>query len=479
MVGCMDGIRRSNCAAMQGIVAMGMFAICAGRAYGGQTMRVVIDPGVKYQRFEGFGQGHMGQHMPGWYTKYPAVVREKILDQLYSMDANSLGLRICRFCVPVGDAPGHDHMRRIPAVGNIAFEPEDGKFRWGGHEADLWYLQGAKRRGAVMYASWYGVPYWMSVSGCSAGSADGNSPNLKAGKEERFARHICDVLKHFKEEWGIEFEYVGAINEPDADWWKAGGPQPGCAVAPAQAAAIYKSLKGMLPGYGLKPELVAHDSAYLNTDWYVQEILKGPAGGDIAVIAAHQYITSADGITQWRQAARQSGKQLWMSEWGDWENAQGGDNKPYEQAMKYADKIHEAFESLRANAWIMWEPRFIFDEKEDGLVPRKAYWMVAQYSRFVRPGMRMVEASQADPNLKTTAWASGDGTLVIVTVNDREIETQVSYDVSRAGGMKVKEIRRTSRTEDLADRTTVAKLEGGRLVMDVPAGSVTTILLAK
>jgi O-glycosyl hydrolase len=442
------------------------------------AMRITIDASVRYQQFEGFGQGHMGQHMPGWYARYPASVREKILDALYTTGASGLGLKFCRFCVPVGDDPTHDHMRRIPPIGNMPFEPEDGKFEWAGHEADLWYLKGAQQRGAAMYASWYGLPYWLTVSGCSAGSADGNSPNLPAGKEDRFATHICQVLKNFKDAWDIDFQYVSPINEPEADWWKAGGPQPGCAVTSAQAVTIYKSLKGMLPRYGLSPRFVAYDAAYLNTDWYLQEMLRSPVAADLPVIACHQYITSDEGLAQWRQAAEKYKKRLWMSEWGDWTNAERGANRPWEQAMNYAGKIHEAFDKLRASAWIMWEPRFIFDETADGLVPRKAYWVIAQYSRFVRPGMHMIAASSAGDKCRTTAWLADDGAMVIVTLNDGPDPYAATYDIAAPAGLKLAQLWRTSQTEDLAALPLeAARLRDKALTMELPAGSVTTLIL--
>ena len=89
-------------------------------------------------------------------------------------------------------------------------------------------------------------PYWLTVSGCTGGSKDGKSNNLIAGKERRFAKHICDIVKHFGDAWGVHFEYVSPINEPDANWWKYEGGSPGCHVSDQQAAVIIQELAKQL-----------------------------------------------------------------------------------------------------------------------------------------------------------------------------------------------------------------------------------------
>ncbi len=451
-----------------------------------ETATVTIDPAVKYQVIEGYGEGGMDTFTPAWYTLFRPNIHEMILDSLYTMEgsqiAKGLGLNICRFLVPMGDNPVHDHMTNMIPLANKPFEPEDGVFTWEGHENLLWRAQGAAKRDAKMWASFYSPPYWLTVSGCTGGSKDGKSDNLIAGKEGRFAKHICDVVKHFQDEWGVDFEYVSPINEPEANWWKYEGGSPGCHVSDKQAAVIIKKLAKQLKSYGLKSKIQAYDAAYGNSYWYMENLLKSEIEPLIDVMSVHQYITDDKALNRWHELSVEYNKSLWSTEWGDWANAGYPNNKPYVQAIKYAQKLHEGFKILKANAWIIWEPGFIYDANMFWLQPRKSYWVIAHYTRHVRPGFQQIDSKVSVENCKTTAWTGPDGKrLVIVTVNDGKSGLTVDYDLSKYGNIKIKQIRRTSETEDYAEietRQTVSK----HLKMDMPAGSIMTIsasILAK
>lgn len=443
------------------------------------TAKVSIDPAVKYQTFEGWGEGGMDTFTPAWYTLFRPEIHEMILDSMYTMKGSKigkgLGLNICRFLMPMGDDPEHDHMKFMIPLANKPFEAEDGVFTWEGHEDILWRAKGAQKRGAKMWASFYSPPYWLTVSGCTGGSVDGKSNNLIEGKEERFAKHICDILKHFRDEWSIDFDYVAPINEPEANWWKAQGGSPGCHVTAEQAIVIIRELDKKLKAYGFDPEIHAFDAAYSNYYWYLDILLESDIEKLFSVITCHQYHSSEETMPVWRQRAVEYKKSLWMTEWGDWANAGYPNNKPYKQAMIYANKLHDAMKKMKVNAWIIWEPGFIYDADMFWLKPRKAYWVVAQYSRHIRPGYQQIDSKDSDKDCKTTAWIGENGKkLVLVSVNNSKDEISVSYDLSRFKGVKIDEVRVTSETQDYAEIKTEQKTSG-RLEMSMSGGSVMTI----
>ena len=145
------------------------------------------------------------------------------------------------------------------------------------------------------------------------------------------------------------------------------------------------------------------------------------------------------------------------------------------QALNYAKKIHEGLKVLKAEAWIIWEPGFLFDANMFYLTPRKAYWVVAHYSRHVRPGMQQVHSRDSLSECKSTAWIDPDGqSLVIVTFNDGKSGLSVKYDFSSFNNVKVNEIRLTSALEDYKKQTP-APITSGILLMDVPGGAIVTI----
>ncbi|MBI9019524.1 MAG: hypothetical protein JEZ07_19920 [Phycisphaerae bacterium] len=434
---------------------------------------VTIDSAKKFQVIEGYGQGNMEQSTPGWYHKYGKEGVKKILDTLYTLKDGGLGLNICRYPMPAADAPGHDHMRRLPKNANKPFEYEDGKFNWEGHEDVLWLGKGAAERGAIMWASWYGVPYWLSNSGCAAGSDDGGN-NLIAGKEKRFIKHVTDVLEHFRDEWDIEFDYVCPINEPEADWWKTKGGQPGCGVSVDQAIILFNELHKSLKSKKYDAKLIGYDAAYTNSTTYLDAFLKGEMRNKIDVLSCHQYITEEKALKRWATRARLNKKSLWMTEWGDWKLVKKDNETQTKQMMLYANKLHEAFEVLQANAWIMWEPSFILMGEKEGLVKRKSYWAVAHYSRHVRPGFRRVEVRYGKADPKTTAWVDKDiKKMVIVSVNDSDKDVKVRYEL-KGKNPKVVEIRKTGSDKNY-ELSAEYELKGNVLEVDMKSQSVMTI----
>ncbi len=447
------------------------------------TISVSIDPGRSFQTITGFGHGNMEQRTPLWYRTYGPEGAERICDTLYTLKDGGLGLTIYRYPMPANDAPDHDHMNRLTPHSNKPFEYAPGKFQWDGHDDVLWMGSGAVKRGARLWASWYGFPYWLSVSGCAAGSEDGRSNNLIEGKEVRFVRHIISVLTHFRDAWGLTFDWVGPINEPEADWWKTGGGQPGSHVSPEQAIVIYRALDKALQKHDFEVKLTAYDAAFTNTTAYLDTLLASDIKPAIDVLTCHQYVTSREGLEQWARRAEQFNKELWMSEWGDWNNAGSKEGMQTEQMMNYASKLHEAFDVLQASAWIMWEAGFLFNDGPEALEKRKSYWAVAHYSRHIRPGARRVGCQSRKPALTTAFQNAPDdsgksGSLVIVTVNSEHGDLDVHYTLESGNTFRIVQARRTSQQEDYAVCEDV-RLEDGLLTAALGPQSILTIELER
>ena len=461
------------------LVIAALTAVVHGAGISESKVTVQIDPAVKYQVIEGYGHGNMEQKTPVWYAMYDAKQRESILDDLYTLKDGGLGLNIYRYPMPAGDDPSHNHMRRLPAAANKPFEYADGKFNFDGHEDVLWMGTGAAKRGAKLWASWYGVPYWLSTSGCSAGSVDGKTGNLIAGKEERFVKHIIDIMNHFRDELGIDFDYINPINEPEADWWKVGGGQPGCHVSAEQAIILFSQLCKALKANSYDPKVIAYDAAFTNTVDYLKKLIDSEIADSVDILSCHQYITTEKGLKGWASIAKANDKGLWMSEWGDWTNTKKTPKSNIKQMLNYATKLHEAFDVLNANAWIMWEVGFIFDTEKSGLEKRKSYWATAHYTRHVRPGAVRISAKCGVDEIKTTAWLVGDngkgpGRLVLVTVNNGLFGRNVEYDLSAFKSPSILEVRRTSSDDDYK-LLPKPEVHDCSLILKVLERSVTTI----
>ena len=79
----------------------------------------------------------------------------------------------------------------------------------------------------------YSAPYWMTYSQDSAGNVDG-APNLPPEHYDELAHYQAEVVGHFYNNLGIQFQAFSPLNEPDVNWWVAGGRQEGMVVPDGQ-----------------------------------------------------------------------------------------------------------------------------------------------------------------------------------------------------------------------------------------------------
>ena len=120
----------------------------------------------------------------------------------------------------------------------------------------------------------------MTKSGCASGSTDGSN-NLKDDSYDAFADYLTEVVKHFRDSWGVTFRTLEPLNEPNASWWTANGSQEGCHFSPSNQQTIIKAVGAKLTSKGLTATTVGAsdensiDDAYNN----MRALRRRDAGG--------------------------------------------------------------------------------------------------------------------------------------------------------------------------------------------------------
>jgi O-glycosyl hydrolase len=174
--------------------------------------------------------------------------------------------------------------------------------------------------------------------------------------------------------------------------------------------------------------------------------------------------------------ARSLGKELWMTE--HFTNSNMSANA-WPNALAVGKEIHDSM-SANFSAYIWWYIRRSYGPiTEDGLVSKRGYLM-AQYSKFIRPGfVRVAATPPAAPDVYTTAYKNpayaGDGArLVVVAVNLSADPRDITLD---ADGSCVDGFTRytTSATKNVADDGLVA-LSEGRAAVTLEGQSVTSFV---
>jgi galactan endo-1,6-beta-galactosidase len=118
------------------------------------------------------------------------------------------------------------------------------------------------------------------------------------------------------------------------------------------------------------------------------------------------------------------GKTLWNTEYGDSDHS----------GVSLASNLNLDFRWLRPTAWCYWQALdwadwgLIDANVEDGWIgqPERKYYVLAHYTRHIRPGMIILDGSHGNT---VVAYDGSARKLVIITMNYNTAQT-VDYDLS-------------------------------------------------
>ncbi|WP_437585940.1 glycoside hydrolase family 30 protein [Sorangium sp. So ce1000] len=439
------------------------------------TELVTIDTDVLRQSFEGWGTSlcWWAHHVGGWDEAKRNAVVEAVVDPV-----NGLGYNIFRYNIGGGENPSHEHMkehREMPG-----FQRADGTFTWESDANQRAILLRIAERGAdpIFEAFSNSPPYWMTNSGCASGSSGGKD-NLKADAYDDFAHYLTEVVRHYRDEYGITFRTLEPLNEPYADWWKSNGSQEGCHFDRASQEKIIQEVAGQLAKKGLD-ETVVSASDENSMDDAVQNIGAFGAATRAAFqqLNVHSYAGSRRG--ELRRLATELGKRLWQSESGPLGQNISDDT---DAALFMAERIIKDLRELQPEAWVDWQSgdparswaSFTLNDREQSYAPIKRFYMHVGFSRYIRPGAVFVDVDSED--MVAAVSADGSSLALVVRNGDRNASRGYTFDLTRLPTVgPAAEVHRTSRTEDL-DRLPDMAIEDYRLVVTVPAFSVTTLVI--
>lgn len=453
---------------------------------------VLVDPAIEYQQVEGWGGSLCWwANIMGGYSDNDVL---KICDWI--TDPDGLNMNIFRFNIGGGDDPGHSHMRGdggdMPGYKASADAPYD----WSQDENQRRILQQliASRvaqtgeNDLILEAFSNSPPYWMTVSGCSSGSEEGNVPNLRSDMYEAFADYLTEVVKYYHDSLGITFHYLEPFNEPYSTWWKAFGGQEGCYFGQAEQEKMIRILYDVLSqkemlGYC---KITAMDSNSL--DECYNGIKEYKTEGDIlpklAKINAHSYFGSGSSRKNLAFFCHENDMKLWQSESGPL-NTRGTSD---ELILLMAARIITDMKEMKTPAWIDWQlaadnsPQWgilvgKYSEPTNPVTKGYAFYIRSQFSRFIKQGYTIIDVKDD----KTLAAMDPDRTeLVIVVANETDTEATHSYDL---GAFNITGDGERYRTREVnASYTekvfkTSLDLSGEILEYTAPAYSVTTFVI--
>jgi glucuronoarabinoxylan endo-1,4-beta-xylanase len=298
-----------------------------------------------------------------------------------------------------------------------------------------------------------------------------------------YADLLADYVLGFKTHMGFPLYSLSLQNEPSFDC-----DYESCDWTPKQFHDFLLVLNKEFTRKGvwkLNPKLkimATEDNNF--KDSQLSEVYADPATRNLVQIAAgHQYeygpwsmggslsnlFSERDNYQPNRfEASAALRKQVWMTEWNM--SAFNGTSE-LNRALVVAKVMHQDFTQSNLNAFVFWWSSSLMQ----GNRPAKLLWAMAQYSRFVRPGWRVVN-TQGTPQKGIYVTSFADPSMrkfAAVVVNTNPISTKVDLNFKGARGLSSVSVYRTSETENTklvgATPGPVKNLSGS-----VPASSVTT-----
>ena len=453
---------------------------------------VNIDPILKNQVLEGWGGSlcWWANIMGGFSDSKIKSICDWITDPV-----NGLNMNVFRFNIGGGDDPTHNHMRTdggaMPGYKASLTAPYDWNQDLNQRKITQQLIASRIAKAGVNDIQLVGFsnspPWWMTRSGCSAGSVEGNVTNLRADMFDDFADYLTEVAKHYHDSLGITFNYLEPFNEPDGNWWKALGNQEGCYFSTTDQMTEIRELYTKLSAKNMLDycQITANDANNIDNGYNALGSYK--SAGDIvpkmALVSVHTYGgNNRAGIASW---AKTNNKKLWQSESGP--ISIPGTNE--HNIMVMADRIITDVRDLKSTVWCDWQIggdggtnatwALIVSTYSNILNPITkgiAFYIRSQFSRYLKTGYTIIGN---DAGNVITAMSPDEKELVVVVSNQNTYTQKYSFDLSKFSGFgKVQQVRtRVQESLGVKNSLTLFNITGNTIDYDALSESVTTFIV--
>lgn len=494
-----------------------------------QSIKVyVVDKNITYQEIDNFSASDAWRcHFVGKY--WPQEKKEEIADLLFKREfdekGNPKGMALTNWRVNVG--AGSYENREAKEVNNSwnrteCFLLPDGTYDFSKQVGQQWFMKAAKERGVNNFLFFTNsAPYFMTRSGATV-STDRNYINLQEDKFDDFARFLVNCTKHFRG-LGYDVNYISPINEPNVEW-HTNAFQEGSFATKSDIYRLVAELdkvieeeqvetKILIPELGELKCLFEVDSAANMPDDIIHSMFY--KNGEYSVlgfknlfncVAAHDYWTAyppkllVDIRTDLRKALEQNGHQtkFWASEYCILEKnkeitMEPSPIKSINLGLYVARIIHSDLALANASAWQWWTALSMGEDvpiqllpmkdsstesiKYDGIIsPTKMFWTTANYSFFIRPGMKRIDVKpthivsdlEAATSLMVSSYTDNKEIItVIINYTDKEELLDLKCEKAKTGKLYVTSI----------DKNLEYVGEHALKKLSIPARSVVTVVV--
>ncbi len=477
---------------------------------------------TEFQTIHGFGASD------AWSCQFvgknwPDAKKNKMADLLFSTEKDGngnpkgIGLSIWRFNIGGGSSEQgtqsdiQDQWRRAEC-----FLSADQQYDWSKQAGQRWFLQAAKERNVESFIGFVNSPPAALTSNGKAYSSSSTRYNLPEANYTAYVDFLTNVLSHFQTEEGISFNYISPFNEPQWDWNSPG--QEGTPAQNSEIAAITRLLNTKLEGQSSDTKIEIPEAGKI--DYLFETADKSGRGnqvedffspqspnyiGDLShvapKIAGHSYFSTWDfaHMKSVREQLAQkinsvnSALEYWMTEYCLLEDNSmikgSGRDLGMAPALYMARVIHADLAVANASSWQWWIAISPYDYK-DGLIyidkdenngeiyESKLLWVLGNYSRFIRPGMKRIQIEANSPtgnNIDFLACKTSDEKQIVLVIANHKSTT---FDFKVACPNSEQYTYKCYQTSyNQADNLRLVKNGMMDDTISIPAGSVVTVVM--
>ncbi|MEO7323219.1 MAG: hypothetical protein ABIW82_00150 [Dokdonella sp.] len=436
---------------------------------------VAIDAAVTFQRMDGFGISSRVFDAPHLFNNFdPATGRaltvltsqqqDAILDRLF-VDLKLTRLRPASpdTAIGAGIEPANDN--GDPYVTDFG----GFNFAWKNLDAHADVMVRAQQRGATTFF----------LSPLSRELWTGTTTQNDAAE---YAEWLLAQARRARDQ-GPVLPYLSVANEPSY----SRNPMSGAFVLD-----VIKDLGPRLRAEGFATQFVVPDDVRASdAAAKTQIVLADPiARSYVGALATHLYDEPVSNVGQRQALANQYQLPLWMTEFTV--GALGTAGLP-QDAFSWAALMHDLIATYNVSAvdylwgfFGQWEGNTTMlvtlnnsGATYKGMTLNKQYYTTGQYSRFIPPGARRIQAASSAPAVLTTAYLDR-ANLIIVAINTDGAAHTVSLNVAGTPlpASATAQPTRTSDSEDWAALRVIG-ISGSGFSATLPHNSVTTFVISK
>lgn len=449
------------------------------------SKQITVDVLQEYQTIDAFAVSDC------WTVNYVGkywdeTAKDDIAKLLFSSEivdgrAQGIGLSMWRFNMGAGTAEQGDASNITDKTRRAeCFLNSNGDFDTEKHAGQQYFMSKAKQYGCNQFVLFSNSPPVQYTRNGKGYSTMGAYSNLKDEHYKDFAEYMVKVAAFFRNERGIDIDFISPVNEPQYDWKDPS--QEGTAWQNNEVKRLTVELDNALEKSGLSTKILLSEAA----DWEYLYKEKNGAGrsnviesffgtssanyvGNLThvapIIGGHSYWTDTSWSTLYnvrkQVAAAASAKNLKVYQ-TEWSMLGDGYDKDYpgHAAASYMDialymskVIHHDLTNANVSSWSYWtsldmerwghKNRFLLIkvvpadgdygdiEKSGSFEATRTLWVLGNYSRFIRPAYKRVAlniTNQSNSFFGSAYVSPNKDKMVIVFTNlsDKAIFTDIS-----------------------------------------------------